>query len=172
MDRHRNNRRQARRLGLVALAFGALCLGALLLWAPVARADEGLLHGPRKIHRTAAEAADPAAARPGIMESAVAAPILFYQHFLGSSWGHQCPSYPSCSHYALLAIRKHGAFLGSVMTFDRLQHEADEGRHAPAILVEGITKVYDPLENNDYWWYTPAHPGPAAPAGADRDPLH
>jgi hypothetical protein len=152
-----------------AFSFGIPFLVASLLWMQTAQADEGLLRGPRKIARTGAEAVDPASARPGIMENIAAAPVLFYQRFLGSSWRNRCPSYPSCSNYALLAIRKHGAFLGSVMTFDRLQHEADEGRHAPAIIAGGIIKVYDPLENNDYWWYTPARPGAAAPAGMDRD---
>ena len=106
-----------------------------------AQADEGLLRGPRKIARAGAEAADLAAAQPGIAEKIVAAPVLFYQHFLGSSWGHRCPSYPSCSNYALLAIGKHGAFLGSVMTFDRLLHEAEEARYSPQIIAGGTMKV-------------------------------
>jgi len=161
--------RETRRPLRAALTVGVLFIVASLLWIQAARADEGLLRGPRKILRTGAETAGPAAAKPGIMESVAAAPVRFYQNFLGSSWGHRCPSYPSCSNYALLAIQKHGVFLGSVMTFDRLQHEADEGRYAPAILAGGGIKVYDPLENNDYWWYTLARPGPAAPAATDRE---
>ncbi len=164
------DRREARRLPPAAISFGILFFVALLLWVPAARADEGLLRGPRKMVRTGAEAAKPPA-HQGIVEKIAAAPVLFYQRFLGSSWGNRCPSYPSCSNYALLSIRKHGAFLGSVMTFDRLQHEADEARYASPIMAGGIIKVYDPLENNDYWWYTPAHPEPPAPAGADRDPM-
>ncbi len=157
------------RLPLAAISFGVLFLVASLLWMQAAHADEGLLRGPRKIVRTGTEAAEPAAAKPGIMEKLAAAPVLFYQRFLGSSWGRRCPSYPSCSNYALLAIRKHGAFLGSIMAFDRLQHEADEGRYAPPIVAGGEIKVYDPLENNDYWWYTPARPETVAPAGTDRE---
>jgi hypothetical protein len=64
----------------------------------------------------------------------------------------------------LLAIRKHGALVGSIMTFDRLQHEADEARTSPPILSWGQIKLYDPLENNDYWWYTTSHSKPAPPA--------
>jgi len=164
-------RPEARRLLRAVISFGMPFLVASLLWMQTARADEGLLRGPRKIARTAAEAAEPAAAQPGIMEKIAAAPVLFYQHFLSSSWGRRCSYHPSCSNYALQSIRKHGAFLGSVMTFDRLQHEADEARYAPPIVAGGIIKVYDPLENNDYWWYTPAHPEPPAPAGARRSPL-
>jgi hypothetical protein len=160
-------RREVRRLPFAVISLCVLFFVASLLWIQAVHADEGLLRGPRKIAR--AEAAEPSAAQPGIAEKIVAVPVLFYQHFLGSSWGHQCPSYPSCSNYALLAIRKHGAFLGSVMTFDRLQHEAEEARYSPQILAGGIIKIYDPLENNDYWWYRPAHPEPVAPAGADRE---
>jgi uncharacterized protein len=163
------DRRDFRTPPLAAIPFVALFLAASLLWIQAAQADEGLLRGPRKIVRTGTEAVEPAAAHQGIMKNIAAAPVLFYQRFLGSSWGHRCPSYPSCSNYALLAIRKHGAFLGSIMTFDRLQHEADEARYAPPILAGGIMKVYDPLENNDYWWYTPARSEPATPAGVDRD---
>jgi hypothetical protein len=165
-------RPEARRLLRAVISFGIPFLVASLLWMQTAQADEGLLRGPRKIARTDAEAAEPPAAQPGIAERIAAAPVLFYQRFLGSSWGHRCPSYPSCSNYALLAIRKHGTFLGSVMTFDRLQHEAEEARYSPQILAGGIIKVYDPLENNDYWWYTtPAHPEAPAPAGAHRAPM-
>ncbi|MBE0556068.1 MAG: membrane protein insertion efficiency factor YidD [Proteobacteria bacterium] len=163
------DRREMRRPLSAALTFGVLFLVASLLWMQTARADEGLLRGPRKIARAGAESADPASAKPGITEKIAAAPVLFYQRFLGSSWGHRCPSYPSCSNYALLAIREHGAFLGSVMTFDRLQHEAEEVRYSPQILAGGTIKVYDPLENNDYWWYRPARPEPPAPGAADRD---
>jgi hypothetical protein len=161
--------REARWRLLAGLTFGMLFLVASLLWIQAAQADEGLLRGPRKIIRTGAEVADPTSVHQGILENIAAGPVLFYQRFLGSSWGHRCPSYPSCSNYALLAIRKHGAFLGSIITFDRLQHEADEARYTPPVLVGGTIKIYDPLENNDYWWYTPARSEPATPAGVDRD---
>jgi hypothetical protein len=161
-------RREVRRLTFTVISLCVLVFVASPLWIPAVHADEGLLRGPRRMVRAGVEATESATPNRGIMAKLAEAPVLFYQHYLGSSWGHRCPSYPSCSSYALLAIQKHGAFLGSVMTFDRLQHEADEGRHAPAILVGGIIKVYDPLENNDYWWYGPAHPGPA-PAGAEGE---
>jgi hypothetical protein len=89
----------------------------------------------------------------GLMERIAAAPILFYQRFLRPHLGRSCAYHPSCSNYALQAIRKHGVLVGSVMTFDRLQHEADEARYAPLILTDRQIKVYDPLENNDYWWH-------------------
>ncbi len=139
-------------------------LAAAFFCTQAALADETLLRGPRKTHRTSAPTDDPASGRAGILEEIVSAPVHFYQHFLAHQWGRTCPYYPSCSNYALLAIRKHGALVGSMMTFDRLQHEADEGRTSPPILAGGQKKLYDPLENNDYWWYTATHAKPAPPA--------
>lgn len=139
-------------------------LAAMFLWSQTALADETLLRGPRKTTRTTVHAKEPAIGKAGILEEIVSAPVHFYQHFLSHQWGQSCAYYPSCSNYGLLAIRKHGALVGSMMTFDRLQHEADEARTAPPILTGGQIKIYDPLENNDYWWYTTSHSKPAPPA--------
>jgi hypothetical protein len=163
------DRREFRRQPLASIAFVAFFLTiASLLWMQTAQADESLLRGPRKTIRTNAAAVEPAAEQPGIMERIAAAPVHFYQRFLGPSWGRRCSYYPSCSNYALLAIRKHGAVTGSIMAFDRLQHESDEARHSPPILAGGEIKVYDPLENNDYWWYSKHRSEPVAPADADQ----
>ena len=149
----------------------ALVMGAVLLLAlpgpDAARGDEGLLRAPRKGVRAEARPGDAAGAQRGVLETIFAAPVLFYQHYLGPSWGQRCSYHPSCSNYALQAIDRHGALLGSIMTFDRLQHEADESRHAPRILTGGEIRFSDPLVNNDYWWYRPDRPGPPVPAAAD-----
>jgi|GEM_PF-711984 len=151
----------------------AICGGALLLasllFAQTVFADENLLRGPRKFVQATAQAAEPAAGKQGISEKIAAAPVRFYQRFLGAHWGRRCAYYPSCSNYALLAIRKHGALLGSVMTFDRLQHESNEARYSPLIRTGNEIRVYDPLENNDYWWYTSIRSDPAAPAGTETE---
>jgi hypothetical protein len=68
-------------------------------------------------------------------------------------WGNKCAHHPSCSRYSLLAIKKHGPVIGFVMTFDRLQHESNEAKYSPLFKINSETKVYDPLENNDFWWY-------------------
>jgi putative component of membrane protein insertase Oxa1/YidC/SpoIIIJ protein YidD len=121
-----------------------------------AHADVTLLRGPTKEIRAISENADTSFEKKGIIEAIAIAPVIFYQRFLAPYWGRRCSYYPSCSRYALLAIRKHGALVGSIMTFDRLQHEANEAGYSPLIsTVEGI-RIYDPLENNDYWWYTEA----------------
>lgn len=136
---------------------------ALLCSAPAALAGGPLLKGPPKTVRAEAAAKAPAHGKEGVPEMMASAPILLYQRVLRAHWGYECAYHPSCSNYALQAIRKHGALVGSLMTFDRLQHEADEARTSPLIVTGGRMKVHDPLENNDYWWYRRVHPGPARP---------
>jgi putative membrane protein insertion efficiency factor len=151
----------------------AVCCGTLLLasllCAQTALADEKLLRGPRRAVPAPATSAEPSAAGGGILERIASAPVRFYQRFLGPLWGRRCSYYPSCSNYALLAIRKHGALVGSIMTFDRLQHESNEARYSPLIQTGGEIRVYDPLENNDYWWYTAVCSQPAAPACVESE---
>jgi len=65
----------------------------------------------------------------------------------------RCPSLPSCSSYSYLAFRKHGFFMGWLLTVDRLIHEADEGSFSPVVYHQGRFKVLDPVENNDFWWF-------------------
>lgn len=150
-------------LNCIRILAAVVVSAAAFFWTQAALADETLLRGPGKTIRTSVPAKEPATGKEGILEGIASAPVRFYQHFLSHQWGRTCAYYPSCSNYALLAIRKHGALVGSMMTFDRLQHEADEARTSPPILTGGQIKVYDPLENNDYWWYTSRHSKPASP---------
>ena len=62
----------------------------------------------------------------------------------------QCPSYPSCSSYGLMALKKHGAFWGTMLTIDRLIHEPSESRLSTYVIIDGRKKIYDPLEANDF----------------------
>ncbi|MFH1481836.1 MAG: membrane protein insertion efficiency factor YidD [Pseudomonadota bacterium] len=80
--------------------------------------------------------------------------VSFYRNYISPVDGDRCPSYPSCSSYSMMAIRKHGFFVGWVMTVDRLVHEGKgETRVSPMIFSNGRWKIYDPVENNDFWWY-------------------
>jgi uncharacterized protein len=151
-------------LHVIRFLAAAVIPAAALFWTQTALADEALLRGPRKTVRASIEAREPPTGKQGFLEEIASAPVLFYQHFLSHQWGQSCAYYPTCSNYALLAIRKHGALIGSIMTFDRLQHEADEAKISPLILTGGQIKVYDPLENNDYWWYMTTYSKPASPA--------
>lgn len=135
-----------------------------------AAADPRLLRGPGAMvpPKSSASGHPP----PGVLAEIASAPVLFYQRFLGPHWGNRCPSYPSCSQYALLAIRKHGALIGTMLVFDRLQHEAGEGRTSPRIRVRGEMKLFDPLENNDFWWYKSGNFEPAGESAGKRGPGH
>ena len=147
-------------------ATAVILIAAILLTQPIF-ANEALLRGPRQTVRVVPEAVAPFSGPQGVLERLASAPVLFYQRFMGPSWGPRCAYYPSCSLYALLALHKHGAVVGTIMTFDRLQHEADEAKYAPPILAGEEIKLYDPLVNNDYWWYS--MPSAAVtPANADR----
>jgi putative component of membrane protein insertase Oxa1/YidC/SpoIIIJ protein YidD len=68
----------------------------------------------------------------------------------------ECPMYPSDSTYSLQAMEKHGMFVGWMMSLDRLMRcGRDEPRLTPKVLVNGKWKSYDPVENNDFWWFPP-----------------
>ena len=85
-------------------------------------------------------------------QRAVQGAIGFFQGYISPVDGDRCPCYPTCSQYGLEAVKKHGALIGLVMTFDRLIHESDENRQAPLVKVYGSYRYFDPVENNDFWW--------------------
>jgi len=66
----------------------------------------------------------------------------------------QCPMYPSCSRYCDESLRKHGFLFGWMMTCDRLMRcGRNEITLAPKININGKIKCYDPVIQNDRWWY-------------------
>lgn len=82
--------------------------------------------------------------------------IGIYRENISPVDGDRCPSLPSCSSYSLQAMKKHGFFIGWMMTVDRLIHEGkEETRVSPVVYSEGRWKIFDPVENNDFWWYSP-----------------
>jgi hypothetical protein len=70
--------------------------------------------------------------------------------------GDRCSMYPTCTDYAIQAIRKHGFFIGSVMASDRLIHESDESGLTAKIEIGNRVRAYDPIRANDFWWYREA----------------
>lgn len=113
-----------------------------------------LLRGPHSPPNTTPERhSGNTESSPDIPRNIVSAPTLFFRKFMSPYWGYDCSHVPSCSRYSLLAIEKHGPVVGCIMTFDRLQHEANEARYSPLIRINGGTYVYDPIENNDFWWH-------------------
>jgi hypothetical protein len=80
--------------------------------------------------------------------------LSLYKNHISPVDGKRCPSYPSCSSYAEQALKKHGFVRGWMMTVDRLIHEGDEETSvSPLVIVDGEAKIFDPVENNDFWWY-------------------
>ena len=59
--------------------------------------------------------------------------IRAYQVILSPFFGQQCRFYPTCSQYALEAINRHGAIVGSYYTIRRLMrcHPWHAGGHDP-----------------------------------------
>lgn len=51
--------------------------------------------------------------------------IRLYQRYAPKHVRMRCAMTPSCSEYAVLAIRRHGLFRGIYMTYCRLRHRCD-----------------------------------------------
>ena len=83
--------------------------------------------------------------------------IQFFIRYISKVDGDRCPMYPTCSSYGIEAIKKHGVLIGVVMTADRLIHENNEMDYAPVIRVGDRYRYYDPLGDNDYWWFEDHH---------------
>ncbi len=78
--------------------------------------------------------------------------IHFFQRHISPVDGDRCSMAPTCSHYSSQALQKHGAFLGFMMSADRIVHEYEEQRFVP-VLWDGMrSRFYDPVENNDFWF--------------------
>lgn len=71
--------------------------------------------------------------------------------------GPRSVMYPTASAFLGQAVAKHGMLIGIMLTTDRLLHEWDEQRRAPRIVKYGISRTYDPVEANDFWWARPLH---------------
>ena len=77
--------------------------------------------------------------------------ISFFQNVISPVDGATCDFYPTCSAYAKQALKKHGFFLGLAMASERvIRDHSPEGYDI--IYKFGRYYVYDPLENNDFWF--------------------
>jgi len=77
--------------------------------------------------------------------------LNFFSKVISPVDGDRCPSYPTCAAYSKEAYQKHGALVGTLMTVDRLLHEADEPRFSPTVVVHGVGRIYDPVSANELW---------------------
>jgi len=71
------------------------------------------VHEPMTVHEAVHHAGTPA-------RWAMLLAIRFYARFLSGWLGGQCRFAPTCSHYADVAIRRHGAARGSMMAVWRV----------------------------------------------------
>jgi putative component of membrane protein insertase Oxa1/YidC/SpoIIIJ protein YidD len=79
--------------------------------------------------------------------------IRFYQVYISPVDGDRCPMVPSCSTYMKNSIEKHGFFIGWIMGMDRLARcGRDEVKTSSPVWINGKKYIYDPVENNDFWW--------------------
>jgi putative component of membrane protein insertase Oxa1/YidC/SpoIIIJ protein YidD len=82
----------------------------------------------------------------------MAAPVRFFQRFLSNADGDRCPMTPSCSSYAIEAMRRHGAVKGWIMACDRLMRCGhDELKLSPPVRTRQGVRCLDPVDNNDFW---------------------
>ncbi len=129
-------RRKLKWSALAALPLAAILLIVLLLPGPVAAEDN-----PKKSTSSF---------------SVWAPPLKFFQKYISKADGDRCPMYPSCSHYAEQAFKRHGAFKGWVLTCDRLLRcGRDEVRLSPKVRSNGRPRTFDPVEANTRWWKRP-----------------
>jgi putative membrane protein insertion efficiency factor len=93
------------------------------------------LHGPRHEDAAAASAAPETAgaARPSVAARILIVPVIGYRRFISPLLPPVCRFAPSCSEYALEALRVHGAVRGLWLAVRRLArcHPFNPGGYDP-----------------------------------------
>ncbi len=89
-----------------------------------------------------------------VLQASVTAMIRVFQRFVSPVDGPSCSFFPTCSSYAMYAIKKHGLFIGIPMATERMarNHNVDTFSRYQIITVNDSFYYYDPVEANDYWW--------------------
>lgn len=77
--------------------------------------------------------------------------IAFYRTQISPAIGARCSLYPSCSQYAVEALRKH-PITGLGMTGDRMVREPDvvAAKDKP-VVINNMIKYADPVSDHDFW---------------------
>jgi len=96
--------------------------------------------------------------------------VHFFQKFISPVDGDRCTMAPTCSHFALQALKKHGALIGFMMSADRIVHEYEEHRFVSARWDGKTYRYLDPVENNDFWFTAPATEDNGQTKGSTRLP--
>ena len=125
----------------------------VLVLAVPARAEEDPLHGPwdSPLYRELVQKEKETRRNTSMSSPFFISLLNFFSQVISPVDGDRCPSYPTCAAYSKEAYQKHGAFIGTLMTVDRLFHEADEPRFSPSVQVYGVSRIYDPVSANEFW---------------------
>ncbi len=119
---------------------------AILLLIGTAQAEDSW--GPwEPLHAASPKTTDATATELSLLHSG----IHFFQNYISPVDGSRCPMSPTCSTYALQALDKHGPWLGTLLTVDRLLHENDPREKRIPVYGGDRLRFYDPLSNNDFW---------------------
>jgi putative membrane protein insertion efficiency factor len=71
--------------------------------------------------------------------------LRFYRQWVSPIYGARCPMHPSCSAYAVDAIRSSGLFPGAALAADRLLRCGHDRFLYPVVLVDGChVRLFDP----------------------------
>lgn len=84
------------------------------------------------------------APRRGLIEAA----YRFYRTRISSRDGAVCSFYPTCSGYAILAVRERGIWVGGLLTIDRLLYKDNVWSGSadyPIVTPHGVPRLYDPV---------------------------
>ena len=77
--------------------------------------------------------------------------ITFFQKVISPVDGVTCEFYPTCSAYGKDALKKHGLIIGLAMANERVnRYHSPEGYEI--IYKFDRYYIYDPVENNDFWF--------------------
>lgn len=91
--------------------------------------------------------------RVSLLARAALGGLKIFSEYISKVDGDRCPMYPTCAAYSREVFKKHGFFMGIILTADRLIHETDEMEYAPLVRVGGSMRYSDPVSGNDFWWY-------------------
>jgi putative component of membrane protein insertase Oxa1/YidC/SpoIIIJ protein YidD len=75
-----------------------------------------------------------------------------YRNCFNSALSSGCPSYPSCSEYMVQSVTRFGIIPGIVLSLERMLHEMDRITSGELIMVDDQLRIFDPIENNVWWW--------------------
>jgi putative component of membrane protein insertase Oxa1/YidC/SpoIIIJ protein YidD len=82
--------------------------------------------------------------REGLVEAA----YHWYRTRVSPNDGARCPFYPTCSGYAVTAVRKRGMAVGALLAIDRLLREypwMDDFDHYPIVMPHDTPRLSDPV---------------------------